>query len=215
DLSERQLAALREREAALLQAAADTYLQPLATRISADLEQQQKRLMASSSRADQLVSTAAPSFSLNLIDGSVIDSANLAGKTVVLHFWDYRDQPLSEPYGQTGYLDFLASRSGNQSIQVIGISTSPDFQSPELIGRARRSARKLREFMNLNYPIGYDDGSLLRTLGDPRDREGQLPLWVVLSPQGKIAHYHAGYYEIDARRGLHELETLIQSQQPQ
>ncbi|TWW09775.1 hypothetical protein E3A20_10930, partial [Planctomyces bekefii] len=35
---------------------------------------------------------------------------SLKGKTVILHFWDYKDSPLSEPYGQTGYLEFLNNR---------------------------------------------------------------------------------------------------------
>ena len=63
--------------------------------------------------------------------------------------------------------------------------------------------------MNLTYPIGHDDGNLLRTFGDPRDTRGQLPLWIVLDPDGKVTHYHAGFYEVDAAQGLKELETVL------
>ncbi|MCA9063272.1 MAG: TlpA family protein disulfide reductase [Planctomycetaceae bacterium] len=209
DLSTRQLDESLAREATLTQAAQGTPLQSLVSTISGDLQQQKKRRMATENRAGQLVSKSGPEFSLSLIDGSILDSAGLKGKTIVLHFWDYRDQPLSEPYGQTGYLEFLSSRAAGEKVQVIGVATSPDFHSPENAGRARRSARKLREFMNLKYPIGSDDGSLLRALGDPRDHDGQLPLWVVLGPDGRIAHYHAGFYEIDSVQGLKELDNVI------
>ncbi|MFN5800218.1 MAG: hypothetical protein ACK5AN_22085, partial [Planctomyces sp.] len=69
--------------------------------------------------------------------------------------------------------------------------------------------RKIAEFMNLSYPIGYDDGTLLKTLGDPRESRGQLPLWVVIGADGKVKHYHAGFYEIDAAKGLKELEAVL------
>ncbi|MFM7921753.1 MAG: hypothetical protein ACKPJJ_16145, partial [Planctomycetaceae bacterium] len=75
--------------------------------------------------------------------------------------------------------------------------------------RGRRAARKIAEFMNLSYPIGYDDGTLLKTFGDPRESRGQLPLWIVIGADGKVRHYHPGYYEIDAAQGLKELEAVL------
>ena len=94
-------------------------------------------------------------------------------------------------------------------LTVIGISTNSDFQAAETTARAARSARKLAEFMNLSYEIGFDDGSLLRSFGDPRDSAGSLPLWIVISDQGKITHYHAGHYEVDPREGLKELQQNV------
>lgn len=67
------------------------------------------------------------------------------------------------------------------------------------------------EFMNLTYPVAYDDGSLLRAVGDPRDTNGRLPLWIVLSAEGRVLHYHAGYYEIDPAKGLQELDGVLTS----
>ena len=131
---------------------------------------------------------------------------------MVLHFWDYRDAPLSEPYGQTGYLEFLFNQKKTMNVLVVGVSTNPDLQVAENVARGRRSARKLSEFMNLSYPIGHDDGSLLEAFGDPRDSKGQLPLWIVLSPDGNVAHYHAGFYEVDAAQGLKELEAVLAEQ---
>ncbi len=186
-----------------------TPLEDLVRRMRTDAEQQQKRLASAASRANELMSSESPAFVLDLMSGTKLDSTSLKGKTVVLHFWDYRDAPLSEPYGQTGYLEFLFNQKKKMNVEVVGVSTNPDLQTAENIGRGRRSARKLSEFMNLTYPIGHDDGALLKSFGDPRDSKGQLPLWIVLAPDGKVAHYHAGFYEVDASQGLKELEAVL------
>lgn len=189
-----------------------TPLEALVRLIRNDTESQKKRLASTNSRAKELMDSSAPEFSLSLISGGKLESSSLKGKTVVLHFWDYRDSPLSEPYGQTGYLEFLFNQKRTMNVEVVGISTNPDLQNAENAGRGRRSARKLSEFMKLTYPIGHDDGKLLEALGDPRDSKGQLPLWVVITADGKVAHYHAGFYEIDANQGLKELETVLSEQ---
>jgi len=209
ELSERQISDIMAVVEPLTVLAKATPLQALVRQIKADAERQQTRLKSVATRANSLLNSNAPAFSLNLVSGEKLDSASLKGKTVILHFWDYRDAPLSEPYGQTGYLEFLFNQKKKMNVQVVGVSTNPDLQVAENVARARRSARKLSEFMNLSYPIGHDDGSLLAAFGDPRDSKGQLPLWVVLSPKGSVAHYHAGFYEVDANQGLKELEAVL------
>ncbi len=209
ELSERQISDVVSAIEPLTVLAKGTPLQALVKQIRTDAEQQQKRLQSVATRANALMNSDAPAFSLNLVSGEKLDSASLKGKTVILHFWDYRDAPLSEPYGQTGYLEFLFNQKKKMNVQVVGVSTNPDLQVAENVARGRRSARKLSEFMNLSYPIGHDDGSLLQAFGDPRDSKGQLPLWVVLSPKGSVAHYHAGFYEVDATQGLKELEAVL------
>ncbi len=188
---------------------AGTPLERLTRQMQTDVEQQKKRLEMVAGRASSIINSAAPQFSLTLVAGGNLKSDSLKGKTVVLHFWDYKDAPLAEPYGQTGYLEFLFNQRKPQDLQVIGISTNQDLTNPENQNRGRRAARKLSEFMNLSYPIGHDDGSLLKALGDPRDSRGQLPLWIVISPDGKVTHYHAGFYEIDVTKGLSELDAAI------
>lgn len=212
ELSPRQIETATAFRTQLHELADGTALQNLVMRMSNDLDRQQKRVTASTERAGQLMNSAAPEFSLNLIGGGSLESQSMKGRIVVLHFWDYRDQPLAEPYGQTGYLDFVFNQRRKSDVRVVGISTSPDFQNADTLSRARRSARKLAEFMNLTYPIAYDDGALLRSFGDPRDANGHLPLWIVLTPDGKVAHYHAGFYEIDPARGLKELDAVIADQ---
>ena len=193
----------------LAQLSAGTPLERLVRQIRTDVEIQKKRLESAAGRAASLMSSAAPGFSLNLVSGGTLASDSLKGKTVILHFWDYKDAPLTEPYGQTGYLEFLFNKRRDQNLQVVGISTNADLQTTENAARGRRAARKIAEFMNLSYPIGYDDGSLLKAYGDPRESRGQLPLWIVIGADGKVRHYHPGYYEIDAARGLKELEAVL------
>ncbi len=209
ELSERQVNDTVATLETLTKLATGTPLERLVRQIRSDSEQQKKRLETVAGQASSVMNSAAPAFSLNLVSGGTLKSESLQGKTIVLHFWDYRDAPLSEPYGQTGYLEFLFNQRKSRNVQVIGVSTNQDLQNPENQNRGRRAARKLSEFMNLSYPIGYDDGALLKSLGDPRDSRGQLPLWLVINPEGKVIHYHAGFYEIDVTKGLSELDTAI------
>ena len=209
ELSQRQVADVMSGIEQLTRLAKGTPLEELVRRIRVDGELQQKRLASAASRANELMDSQAPDFTLTLVGGGKLEAASIKGKTVVLHFWDYRDAPLSEPYGQTGYLEFLFNQKKKMNVEVVGVSTNPDLQIAENVGRGRRSARKLSEFMNLTYPIGHDDGTLLEKFGDPRDVKGQLPLWIVLNSEGKVVHYHAGFYEVDAAQGLKELEAVL------
>ena len=209
ELSLRQIVDVTAALEPCLTLAKGTPLELLVKQIKTDAEQQQKRLASTETRAAELKDSDAPEFKLSLMNGSMLESASLAGKTIILHFWDYRDAPLSEPYGQTGYLEYLYNQKKKMNVTVVGVSTNPDLQSKENQNRGRRSVRKLSEFMNLSYPIGHDDGALLKSLGDPRETRGQLPLWVVIDTDGKIAHYHTGFYEVDAALGLKDLEVVL------
>lgn len=136
-----------------------------------------------------------------------IDSEDLEGKVVVLHFWSYRSKPLEEPYGQVGYLDFLWRKLPQEKLAVIGVAVHND-DIPE--SEAANEARKMAEFMNVSFPVAVDsEGKLLEQLGDPRAAEAELPLFVVLDPQGKVIHYHVGHYEVDTREGLKELRAIV------
>lgn len=212
ELSPRQVKDAKEQIVSLTALAKGTPLQETVLRISRDIARQSRRTEESMKRQEQLLNKSAPGFVLNLVTKGVLESDSLKGKTVVLHFWKYAEKPLSEPYGQVGYLEFLYKNRQSMNVEVVGIAMNPSLQQKEQSRSALRSARKLTEFMNLTYPIGYDDGSLLRAFGDPRDTGGQLPLWVVISPAGKVVHYHSGFYEVDARAGLKKLDAAILEQ---
>jgi hypothetical protein len=59
--------------------------------------------------------------------------------------------------------------------------------------------------------MAYDDGALLKRLGDPRVAGGKLPLFVVVGKDGRVADYHAGLYDVKATEGLEELERIVDS----
>lgn len=178
--------------------------------ISRDLKSQQQRVSDVSQLASQFKKKPAPEFQITTLTGQTIDPLKQhPNSIVVLHFWKYRDTPLKEPYGQIGYLDFLYNKHKAAGVQVYGIAVNPRLADPTLAMAAKRSARKLREFMNLSYPIGLDSGELLKRFGDPRRVDAQLPLWVVIAPDGKIVEYHAGTYNINPVEGLKHLDLLI------
>lgn len=80
----------------------------------------------------------------------------------MLHFWDYRDEPLKEPYGQVGYLEFLYDKHKGKGLRLFGVAVDGRFQQPEGARGAVVAVRKLKNFMNLSYPILFDGGDLVR-----------------------------------------------------
>ncbi len=158
--------------------------------------------------AAKAVGKPAPQVSLPGLDDTVITVPAQQGRVLVLHFWEYRGEPES-PFGQVGYLDFLA-RKRSDEVLVYGVAV--DERAGES-GTRRELARDVRkfssQFMRLEYPILLDDGALLKKFGDPRSLEMPLPLWVAIAPDGKIAHFHTGLYSIDPNRGLEQIDALV------
>ncbi|HEX6985381.1 MAG TPA: hypothetical protein VF170_08385, partial [Planctomycetaceae bacterium] len=124
-------------------------------------------------------------------------------------FWDYDHEDLAAPYGQVGYLDFLHRKRGKLGVAVVGVAVDPAFGDPDARGKAARSARSLAEFMNLDYPLAADDGTLLHAFGDPRPLGARLPLWVVIDADGVVRSYRAGLYEMEPNEGLKELDAIV------
>jgi alkyl hydroperoxide reductase subunit AhpC len=148
-------------------------------------------------------------FSITGLGPEGLDQDALAGHITVLHFWDYRDEPLKEPYGQVGYLEFLHNRRKADGVRVYGVAVDGRLKSEQTRRAAMNSVRKLTSFMNLTYPVLLDDGTLLKQFGDPRLLGAALPLVVVIGPDGKIAHYHVGFYQVDRQDGLKELDEAV------
>jgi hypothetical protein len=148
-------------------------------------------------------------FELAGLDGGKLALGALKGHVAVLHFWEYRDTPLKEPYGQVGYLDFLNQRRKADGVNVVGIAVDGRLADEESRGAVVRSVRRLRSFMNLGYTIWLDDGKLLKQFGDPRILGADLPLFVVIGPAGKVVHYHVGHYDVDRVEGLRELDAAV------
>lgn len=208
-LSEDQLATTRKALETLSKDATDTPFQQLVRVINRDWKLQTQRDDDVDVLAKRILGKAAPAFSLEDLSRKTIDSKELAGDITVLHFWKYHDNPLTEPYGQVAYLDFLHNKRKKLGVHAIGIAVDPRLEKANEAKQAQRDFRKFRDFMNLSYPIALNSGTLLEKLGDPREVQAALPLWVVIDHHGKVVHYKSGYYEINPDKGLEELDNVV------
>lgn len=204
-----QVATLKRELPQLAIAAEGTPLDALAKVAARDLELQSGRNDAVAGIQDKFVGKTVADFALRGSSGESLKMEDLKGQVTVLHFWDYRDEPLREPYGQVGYLDFLYQRHRPAGLQLYGVAVNSRLADESTRGAAQRSVRKLKAFMNLSYPVLLDSGDLLKQFGDPRVVGASLPLFVVIGPDGKILHYHVGTYEVARDQGLTELDAVV------
>ncbi|MEX2119809.1 MAG: TlpA disulfide reductase family protein [Pirellulales bacterium] len=184
---------------------------PLAKLVRAavrDLELQSGRADAVGQLRDKYQGSQVPRFTAGSGRDRLADS-DLAGQATLLHFWDYRHEPLEEPYGQVGYLEYLYARHKAAGLKIYGIAVDGRLNDEATRPAAVAGVRKLKSFMNLSYPIVFDGGELLKQFGDPRIVGAALPLFVLIAPDGKIVHYHVGYYDVDQQQGLKELDALV------
>lgn len=177
--------------------------------IERDLKRQQNRLEGVSELKDKLVGKPCPSWTLKMQDGTTTSDADWNGKILVLHFWQYRGEPLNEPYGQIGYLDFLYSKRKKLGVNVIGVNVDERFANAQQRSAALRSMKTLLDFMRVSYDMGTDDGSTLAKFGDPRSLGTPLPLWIVIGHDGNVSHIHTGFYDIKPDEGLKQLDEAV------
>lgn len=210
ELSDEQLAALRKELPRLAERIADGALQVVVAAAQKDLQAQRGRSAAATALRDQIVGKPAGEFELFDLAGKPLTHEILKDKVTVLHFWQYRDTPLEEPYGQVGYLDFIARKRSKDAVQVIGVSVDERAADAGQRRSVAAAARKFRDFMNIGYAIAMDDGVLLKRLGDPRAAGGKLPVFVVVGKDGNVVEYHAGLYDVTPQEGLAELDKIIE-----
>ena len=191
------------------QAADGTPFAALAGVIRREVTADQQREIAVAELAAKFVGRPVPKIAVTPLDGGASIDLSKPEKLTIVHFWEYQEKPLSEPYGQIGYLDFLAQKRKDQ-VQVIGVISDKQLQNPAKAPAALRSAKKLREFMNIGYPLARETEGALAVLGDPRTFGVSLPLWVVIGTDGTILHYHVGFYAVEGNQGLSELDAVIE-----
>lgn len=209
ELADSQLAVVKDALPKIEKQVDGTALKPLAVAINRDVAAQSQRSSNVANLAKKLIGQPAPEFSLTTLSQTTISTKTQKDRITVLHFWDYKDAPLEEPYGQVGYLDYIHNRRKNYDVDVVGIAVNEGYAKPETSGAALRSTRKLRDFMNLGYSIATDSGETLKKFGDPRGLGAKLPVWVVIDPQGHVTHFHAGLYAVNPDEGLRELDSAI------
>lgn len=204
-----RLETLRKELPAALDQVTGQPLLEIARLAAQDAKRQENRSGAISAVRKQLVGQAAPRPALAELDGTKFDWNKTDGKVTVLHFWDYRDSPLEEPYGQVAYVDFLYRQRKEQEVAVFGVAVNALLEDPATHRKGAQSAKKLKAFMNLSYPVLLDEGAAIRAFGDPRVTGAKLPMVVVIDAAGKVVHYHVGLYKFDRDRGLAELDDAV------
>jgi len=209
ELTEDQIEVLAAELPKLQKAIAAGPLTRLVEAADQDLKVQRERTGGVKSLVEKFQGQPAGKFTVDQLSGDAIDSEALKNQVTVLHFWDYKDEPLEEPYGQVGYLDFLYGKRKDSGVKVLGVAVDHRLGDENTRGPAVRGIRKLKSFMNLSYPICLDHGPLVRKFGDPVSLGAKLPLVVVIGPDGKIVHYHLGFYKVERDRGLAELDQAI------
>jgi peroxiredoxin len=210
-LSPRQLAEVKAKLPALQQAITSGPLLAIVQAADSDLKVQSQRAGDVASLVAKYQDQPAAPFSLKELQGRTVDLDDLKQQITVLHFWEYRDRPLTEPYGQIGYLDYLYGQRRKDGLKVYGVAVDGRLGDEQARAGAVRGVRKLKSFMNLSYPILLDSGQVLRQFGDPRRAGVRLPLFVVLDGQSRIIHYHVGTYEVDPDVGLKQLDEVVQA----
>lgn len=193
----------------LQKAADETPFARLAATIHRDVKKQMRRYGDVKKLSTRFSGRKAPKFSLATVDRKEVAAEEMQGNIVVLHFWDYKYEPLIEPYGQTAYLDFSYTRYEKLGVKVYGVAVNSRFDDATTRTAARQSARKFKNFMNLSYPLAYDGGELIGKFGDPRRVGAKLPLWVVIGADGIISHYKLGFYNINPDEGLRSLDRAV------
>jgi len=211
ELDDTQLAKARDVLQPLEQAAEDTPFSRLASVISRDVKLQLQRSDEVVQLAKKFTGQPAPEFQVPGLEKkqAAFGSGDLLGKITVLHFWEYQAEPLVEPYGQIGYLDYLHSRRRKLGVQIVGVAVDPRLAAADTATAATRSISRLKSFMNVGYPITVDSGEILGKFGDPRRLGAKLPLWVVIDPEGKVVHYSVGFFKINPDEGLRELDDVL------
>ena len=207
--TEKRLVALREQLPAVAKGISDGPLVRIAQDALRDSKAQKNRAGAVAVMRERLLGNVSPHPDLNELTGKKFDWTSLDKKVTVLHFWEYRDTPLEEPYGQIAYLDFLFRNKPSDDVQVLGVASNQRLLQPETRRRAIQGVKKLKSFMNLSYHIVADTGGAIDSFGDPRVTGAKLPLYVVLDQDGKVIHHHVGTYEVNRERGLEELDKVV------
>lgn len=206
-----QLASIRAELPKLVEQSRGTPFESLIDVASRDLQQATRQQEGVEKLTKSLVGRPVEWSSFSLLSGGTLAKEQLAGQVVVLHFWDYNGDSLQEPYGQVGYLDFIAGRRERMGVKVVGVVVAGAGDVPTSPAYLR-GLRKLRDFMNLRYPLALDGAKILETVGDPRAAGGSLPLWVVVGADGKVSHAHVGFYDVEPNEGLRELDIAIMEQ---
>lgn len=113
----------------------------------------------------------APDFRLPTIDGTVFHLEEHRGEVVVLNFWGTWCPPCRREIPE--FVD-LQQTFGDRGLQFVGVALERDAGEEEV--------KAFAEKMNVNYPVGLGDGTIVQKYGGLRG----VPTTIVIGPEGKI-----------------------------
>jgi cytochrome c biogenesis protein CcmG/thiol:disulfide interchange protein DsbE len=135
----------------------------------------------------QLVGDAAPAFSVRTFDGKTVTSASLAGRTVIVNFWNSWCIPCEEEL--PALKEFYARHADDPTFALVGIVRSDTERAAQTYARAE----------DMQWTIGLDpDAEAALAFGT----RGQ-PETFAISPRGVIAGAQI------APSSVKTLETLL------
>jgi len=120
-----------------------------------------------------------PPFLVNDLDGSIISTAGLRGKVVLVNFWATWCPPCREEIPE---LIELSNRYKDK-LQIIGVSMD-DAPASEV--------REFAKQIGITYPVVMGSGAIEAEYGGVP----ALPTSFVISPEGRVVQKHAGLYPI-------------------
>lgn len=133
----------------------------------------------------------APDFALETIEEDTVRLRDHRGDVVVLNFWATWCSPCR--YEIPGFIE-LQRQYADQSLQFVGVA----LQRGAGVDRVRRYA----EHMEINYPVGADDGTISEKYGSVQ----RLPTTFVIGPDGEIRKRFSGVVPIQVlRAGLERM----------
>ena len=209
DWSDEQLKLLRESLPKIRRDLRETPLFQVAQLATQDASDQKDRKVTIAAITKRIMGQEIDELKIQGLKGEPFPKDGLKDAVVVLHFWEYRDKPLTAPYGQVGYLDFLYQKYQKEGLKIYGVASDLRLADAQQRPAAIRGIKRLVEFMNLSYPVMADSAGTLQRLGDPRAADAKLPLFLVLDRDSKVIHYHVGHYEVQRDRGLAALDAVV------
>ena len=114
DWSDKKLKLLRESLPGIRRDVRDTPLFAVAQLATQDTSDQKDRKMSLATITKRIMGREISELKVQGLRGELFPKDGLKDAVVVLHFWEYRDKPLTAPYGQVGYLDFLYQSTKNR-----------------------------------------------------------------------------------------------------
>lgn len=130
-------------------------------------------------RAGVLIDQPAPDWSLTLLDGSTVTSADLSGRAVALNFWASWCAPCEDEMPELEKLNTALLADGTPAT-IVGVGVKRDNND---------NALAMADRLGITYPVGRDTAGDNSTLGPVTQAFGvdTYPATVFIRPDGTVS----------------------------